>query len=181
MTRDVMERLRGKRVHVVGLSGTEGTAVVQFLLDRGVISITAHDLQSRETFPAAFRRYHAWMDPAAQEAAIDRLLTAPIQVRFRDRYLEGLDQAEVIYAGQAWFRHPENQPVARARDNGVPLSSMTELFFETVSCPILGVTGTNGKFTVVHLAAQMLVESGRKTLSAATTGRTSRFSTVWTR
>ena len=163
MTRDVMERLRGKRVHVVGLSGTEGTAVVQFLLDRGVTSITAHDLQSRETFPAAFRRYHAWMDPAAQEAAIDRLLTAPIQVRFRDRYLEGLDQAEVIYAGQAWFRHPENQPVARARDNGVPLSSMTELFFETVSCPILGVTGTNGKFTVVHLAAQMLAESGRKT------------------
>src|SRR5437588_12729231 len=40
---------------------------------------------------------------------------------------------------------------------------MTELFFETVPCPILGVTGTNGKFTVVHLAAQMLAESGRKT------------------
>ena len=163
MTRDVVERLRGKRVHVVGLSGTEGAAVVEFLLDRGVTSITAHDLQTPKVFPEAFRRYHVWMDPAAQEAAVHRLLTAPIQVRFRDRYLEGIDQAEVIYAGQAWFRHPENQPVARARDNGVPLSSMTELFFETVPCPILGVTGTNGKFTVVHLAAQMLAESGRKT------------------
>ncbi len=51
----------------------------------------------------------------------------------------------------------------RARDAGVPLSSMTALFFETVPCPILGVTGTNGKFTVVHLAATMLARSGRRT------------------
>jgi len=163
MIADVIARLRGKRIHVVGLSGTEGTAVVEFLLDHGVTSLTAHDLQTAEGFPAAFKRFHAWMDPAAQEAAIRRLLAAPIQIRFHERYLEDLQHAEVIYAGQAWFRHPENAPVARARDAGVRLSSMTELFFETVPCPILGVTGTNGKFTVVHLAAEMLAQSGRRT------------------
>lgn len=163
MIADVIARLRGKRIHVVGLSGTEGAAVVDFLLDHGVTSITGHDLQTEDGFPEAFRRTHAWMDPAAQEAAIARLLGAPIQRRFRDRYLEGIQHAEVIYAGQAWFRHPENAPLARARDAGVPLSSMTELFFETVPCPILGVTGTNGKFTVVQLAAEMLAASGRQT------------------
>jgi UDP-N-acetylmuramoylalanine--D-glutamate ligase len=160
---DVLRRLRGKRIHVIGLAGTEGSAVVEFLLDGGITSITAHDLETRQGFPDAFRRYHAWMAPAAQAAAIERLLAAPIERRFRDRYLDGLDEAEIIYAGQAWFRHPENQPVARARDRGVPLSSMTALFFETVPCPVLGVTGTNGKFTVVHLASQMLEESGRRT------------------
>jgi UDP-N-acetylmuramoylalanine--D-glutamate ligase len=159
----VIARLRGKRIHVVGLSGTEGTAVVQFLLDHGVTSITAHDLQTREAFPAAFRRSHGWMDRDTQEAAMHRLLGAPIELCFRDRYLHGLDRAEVIYASQAWFRYPENAPVVRARDAGVPLSSMTELFFETVPCPILGVTGTNGKFTVVHLASLMLAESGQRT------------------
>ena len=163
MMADVIARLRGKRVHVVGLSGTEGAAVVAFLLDRGVTSLTAHDLQTAEGFPAAFKRYHAWMDPVAQETAIRRLLGAPIRIRFRDRYLEGIDSADVIYAGQAWFRHPENAAVAGARDAGVQLSSMTELFFETVPCPILGVTGTNGKFTVVQLAADMLAQSGRPT------------------
>ena len=163
MIADVIARLRGRRIHVVGLSGTEGAAVVQFLLARGVTSITAHDLATRDEFPGAFRRYHAWMDPAAQETAIRQLLAAPVQFRFRDRYLEDIAQAEIIYAGQAWFRHPENAAVARARDAGVPLSSMTALFFETVPCPILGVTGTNGKFTVVHLAAEMLAGSGRRT------------------
>jgi len=163
MTADVIARLRGKRIHVVGLSGTEGAAVVDFLLDHGVASITAHDFQTKDAFPEAFRRYHAWMEPAAQEASIERLLGAPIHLRFRGRYLEAIEHADVIYAGQAWFRHPENAPIARARDAGVPLSSMTELFFETVPCPILGVTGTNGKYTVVQLAAEMLEKSGRRT------------------
>lgn len=158
-----LRALRGKNVHVVGLSGTEGSTVVDFLLDRGITTITAHDLQTRETFPEAFRRAHEWISPGEQDAAIVRLLAAPISIRFRDRYLEDIERAEVIYAGQAWFRHPENEPVRRARDAGVPLSSMTALFFETVPCPILGVTGTNGKFTVVHLTAEMLAASGRRT------------------
>ena len=164
MREDVLARLRGRRIHVIGFSGTEGAAVIQFLLDGGIGSITAHDLVTSEEFPAAFRRYHGWMTPVAQEAAIVQLLAAPIQRRFRERYLEDIARAEVIYAGQAWFRHPENAPVALARDAGAYLSSMTELFFETVPCPILGVTGTNGKFTVASLATDMLAASGRRTL-----------------
>lgn len=166
MISDVLSRLRGKNIHVVGLSGTEGSAVVDFLLGGGLTSITAHDLQTREAFPNAFRRAHEWMPPAEQDAALARLLGAPIHLCFRDRYLEGIEGADVIYAGQAWFRHPENEPVRRARDAGVPLSSMTALFFETVPCPILGVTGTNGKFTVVHMAAAMLAGGGRKTFTS---------------
>ena len=163
MIADVLRRLRGKNIHVVGLSGTEGTAVVDFLLHEGLTTITAHDLQAREGFADAFRRAHEWMTPAEQDQALDRLLKAPIRLCFRDRYLDGLEQAQVIYASQAWFRYPENAPLRRARAAGVPFSSMTALFFETVPCPILGVTGTNGKFTVVHLAAAMLTESRRQT------------------
>jgi len=159
---DVVRRLRGRAVHVVGLAGTEGSAVVEFLLRHGLTRITAHDLATRETFPDAFRRSHEWLAPAEREAALGRLLAAPIAVRFRDRYLEDIARADVIYTTQAWFRYPENAPVARARDAGVPLSSMTALFFETVPCPIVGITGTNGKFTVAHLAASMLEESGRR-------------------
>ena len=166
MIADVLARLRGRAIHVVGLSGTEGSTVVDFLLRAGITTITAHDLQTRETFPDAFRRAHVWMEPGERDAAVRRILAAPIALRFRDRYLEGLEAADVIYTTQAWFRHPENAPVRRARDLGVPLSSMTALFFETVPCPILGVTGTNGKYTVVHLAAAMLRESGRPTFES---------------
>jgi UDP-N-acetylmuramoylalanine--D-glutamate ligase len=160
---DVLARLRGRRIHVLGLSGTEGSTVVDFLLGHGVTTITAHDLAGADAFPAAFRRTHQWMTPAEQTAALERLARAPITRCLGDRYLEGIDGAEIIFVSQAWFRHPENEPVRRARDRGVPLSSMTALFFETVPCPIVGVTGTNGKFTVVRLAAMMLARSGRAT------------------
>jgi len=160
---DVLARLRGRRIHVVGFSGTEGSTVVDFLLAHGIATVTAHDFAAADAFPDAFRRAHEWMTLAEQDQALDRLLRAPIARRFGDRYLEGLEQAEIIYAGQAWFRHAANEPVRRARDRGVPLSSMTALFFETAPCPIVGVTGTNGKFTVVRLAAMMLARSGRRT------------------
>jgi UDP-N-acetylmuramoylalanine--D-glutamate ligase len=160
---DVLARLRGRRIHVLGLAGTEGSTVVDFLLAQGITTITAHDLAGAEAFPSAFRRTHQWMTPAEQSAALERLLRAPITRCFGDRYLDGIGTAELIYVTQAWFRHAENEPVRRARDLGVPLSSMTALFFETVPCPIVGVTGTNGKFTVVRLATMMLARSGRAT------------------
>jgi UDP-N-acetylmuramoylalanine--D-glutamate ligase len=160
---DVLARLRGRRIHVIGLSGTEGSTVVDFLLSHRITTITAHDLTEEDAFPDAFRRAHQWMTPAEQTEALARLLRAPITRCFGRRYLEGIDAAEIIYVSQAWFRHAENEPVRRARDRGVPLSSMTALFFETAPCPILGVTGTNGKFTVVRLAALMLARSGRRT------------------
>ncbi|HEV2359300.1 MAG TPA: UDP-N-acetylmuramoyl-L-alanine--D-glutamate ligase [bacterium] len=163
MIADVLARLRGRRIHVVGLSGTEGSTVVDFLLAHGITTVTAHDLAAAAAFPEVFRRTHEWMPPVEQEAALARLTRAPITRCFADRYLEGIDRAEIVYVSQAWFRHPENEPVRRVRDRGVPLSSMTALFFETVPCPIAGVTGTNGKFTVVRLAAMMLARSGRPT------------------
>ena len=163
MIAEVRARLRGRRIHVLGLAGTEGSTVVDFLLAHGITTITAHDLAGADAFPAAFRRTHSWMTPPEQAAALERLARAPITRCFGDRYLEGIDAAEVIFVSQAWFRHSENEPVRRARDRGVPLSSMTALFFETVPCPIVGVTGTNGKFTVVRLAAMMLARSGRAT------------------
>jgi UDP-N-acetylmuramoylalanine--D-glutamate ligase len=159
----VVARLRGRRIHVVGFSGAEGSTVVDFLLAHGITTVTAHDFASKEAFPATFRSAHEWMTPAEQDRALDRLLRAPIARRFGDRYLDGIDDAEIIYAGQAWFRHAANEPVRRARDRGVPLSSMTALFFETAPCPITGVTGTNGKFTVVRLTAMMLARGGRRT------------------
>ncbi|MCC5878641.1 MAG: UDP-N-acetylmuramoyl-L-alanine--D-glutamate ligase [Idiomarina sp.] len=50
-----------------------------------------------------------------------------------------------------------------ARDGGVEFISDIELFARLVEVPVLAVTGSNGKSTVVSLTAQMLQHCGRKT------------------
>jgi UDP-N-acetylmuramoylalanine--D-glutamate ligase len=152
----------GKAVHVIGPSGTEGSAVIDYLLRRGGSTITAHDLsRGREEFAEAFRRTHQWLPPEEREAALERLRDSPVTIRYRDRYLEGIDRATLIVVPQSWFRHPENEPLKALRAAGVPFTSMTRLFFDTCPCPVIGVTGTNGKFTVATLIYQMLREAGR--------------------
>jgi len=158
-TRTRLEWYRGKNIHVLGFSGTEGSTVIDFLVRRGITTLTAHEMHSREEFEREFDRTHQWLQPALRREAMARLFAAPVTFRWRDRYLEGIETAEVIFVPQSWFRHPQNAAVQTRRDRGVPLSSMTHLFFEESPCPIIGVTGTNGKFTVAYLIHQMLQRS----------------------
>ncbi len=162
-----LARLRGRRIHVLGPSGTEGSTVIDFLVGRGITGITAHDLNPPERFAGTLARTHRWLDDAGRAALLGRLRGAPIVWRQGAQYLQGLDDAEIIFAPQSWFRHPENAPVREAARRGVPLSSMMQLFFETWPGPTLGVTGTNGKFTVVTLIGAMFEAAG---IPAVTTG-----------
>jgi len=156
----VLARLRGRRIHVLGPGGTEGSTVIDFLVRHGITSITAHELEPAERFAATVARTHQWLDERGRAELLARLRAAPISWRWGPQYLEGLEAAEVIFAPQSWFRHPQNQPVRDAARRGVPLSSMTQLFFELWPGPVLGVTGTNGKFTVVTLISAMLEAAG---------------------
>jgi len=156
----VLARLRGRRIHVLGPSGTEGSTVMDFLLRGGITTITAHDLEPPERFAATVERTHRWLDETGRATLVRRLRAAPVAWRQGQDYLRGIDAAEVIFVPQSWFRHPQNAPVRAAADRGIPLSSMTQLFFEVCPGPILGVTGTNGKFTVVTLIAAMLEAAG---------------------
>lgn len=154
---EALDGLRDKNIHVLGISGTEGSAVADFLLAQG-IEVTCHDLNTPKTFPEVFHRTHVWMTLEERERAVRMWRSQP--VRWADRYLEGIEWAEIIFLPQAWFRHPENAPVRRRLEAGARAHSMTQLVFDLCPCPIVGVTGTNGKFTVATLIHRMLVASG---------------------
>jgi UDP-N-acetylmuramoylalanine--D-glutamate ligase len=153
-----VEALRGLRVHVLGVSGTEGSAVAEFLLAQGIEPV-CHDLHTPEEFPAAFHRTHAWMDPEERERRVRWWLGQP--VRWRPRYLEGIEDAQVVFLPQAWFRLPENAALRPLLESGaLRPHSLTQLVLELAPCPVVGVTGTNGKFTVVTLVHRILDASG---------------------
>ncbi len=53
-----------------------------------------------------------------------------------------------------------NTIIERAIDNGVEITSDIELFCRSIDAPLVAVTGSNGKSTVVSLLAQMIERAG---------------------
>ncbi len=54
--------------------------------------------------------------------------------------------------------------IAEAKKNNMPVRMSADLFAEISGIPIVGVTGTRGKSSVVHMAYEILKASGKKVL-----------------
>lgn len=65
---------------------------------------------------------------------------------------------------------PHDPALAGARAAGVPVVGDVELFARAATAPVIAVTGTNGKSTVVTLAAHLARAAGRRVLSGGNLG-----------
>ncbi len=131
--------LKEKRVAVIGI-GVSNTPLLQMLLENG-ISVTACDKRSREQ-----------LGTLAQE-----LESQGAVLRLGEDYLAGLDQ-DVI------FRTPGLRPdvpeLQRAQARGSVITSEMEVFFDVCPCPIIAVTGSDGKTTTTTMIAGLLRAAG---------------------
>jgi UDP-N-acetylmuramoylalanine--D-glutamate ligase len=66
---------------------------------------------------------------------------------------------------------PRTAPVlAEALRRGIPVVSEIELAARELACPIVGITGTNGKSTTTTLVGQALANAGRRTFTGGNLG-----------
>lgn len=130
-----------ERIGILGL-GVTGLSVAEFLLQHGTQPIlldTREDAGKRIGKNAALKECELHCGALKLEVVL------------------GLDLV-IISPGIAL-----TDPVLiMARDAGVEFISDIELFARLVDVPVVGVTGSNGKSTVVSLIAHMLRECGRK-------------------
>ena len=80
--------------------------------------------------------------------------------------LEGIDLV-ITSPGFA----PDSAPMMAAQLEGIPVWSEVEFAARRLECPVIAVTGTNGKTTVVEQATEMLQESGLRAVAAGNIGR----------
>ncbi|UCG51877.1 MAG: UDP-N-acetylmuramoyl-L-alanine--D-glutamate ligase [Candidatus Latescibacterota bacterium] len=64
----------------------------------------------------------------------------------------------------------EHPLVRRARQTGITVTGELEIAFRFCSSPIIGVTGTNGKSTVVSLLGEVFTAAGRRVVVAGNIG-----------
>ena len=137
--REYVDSLRNKTVAVLGI-GVSNTPLVRLLLDHG-IRVTACDKRTREELGAL----------------ADELEGAGCALRLGPDYLEGLHE-DVIFRTPGL--RPDMPQIAAAVANGSVLTSEMEAFFQVCPCPIIAVTGSDGKTTTTTLIAELLKAAG---------------------
>ncbi|HHT17898.1 MAG TPA: UDP-N-acetylmuramoyl-L-alanine--D-glutamate ligase [Papillibacter sp.] len=136
---DYLKGLDGKRIAVLGV-GVSNTPLIELLLKAG------HDVV------ACDRSERTSLGERAEH-----LESLGAKLRLGEDYLKDLD-ADVI------FRTPGIRPdlpeIAEAVSRGAVLTSEMEAFFEVCPCPIIAVTGSDGKTTTTTIISEFLRAAG---------------------
>lgn len=150
--KELIKKYDGKNIHIVGIAGAEGSAIAEFLAINGIDDLTGHDFSDRENFGKSFNSTHLSLKPKERGIALDHLLKLPIKINYEENYLSCVENADIVFVSQVWFKYPQNLPKLKdLYDRGIPFKTITNLYFEIAPCKIISVTGTNGKTTTSRL------------------------------
>lgn len=156
---EIIEELKNKNIHLVGISSAEGSALAEFLLQQGVKKIVAHDFKEEDEFENNFYLTHQGYSYSEKREKFEKLIKSPIRINFRDSYLKEIEKAQAIFVTQGWYLYENNAILHESKKKGIKFFSMTQLYFDLAPCPIIAVTGTNGKSTTSRLIYEMLSNS----------------------
>ena len=137
---EYLTSLQNKTVAVIGI-GVSNRPLIELLLSRGV-AVTACDRKDR----------------SALGALAEELEEQGCRFRLGADYLKDLTE-DII------FRTPGMRPdlpeLTAAVRRGSVLTSEMEAFFAVCPCPIIAVTGSDGKTTTTTIIAELLRAAGR--------------------
>ena len=135
------QSLAGKKIAVLGL-GVSNRPLVRLLLWAGC-AVTGCDRTPREKL----------------EEEVLELERMGCRLSLGQGYLDGL-HADLVFRTPGM--HPNNPGLEKLRAEGAEVTSEMEVFFHVCPCPIIAVTGSDGKTTTTTLIAEMLKAAGRK-------------------
>jgi len=156
-----IEDLRNKKIHIVGISGTEGSSVAFFLISLGCKYLFGHDFSLKSEFNKNYRFFYWGLSQKKINEQIKILKHNFNKIYFGQNYLKDINKAELIFAASSWFRYKANHSLKRLRKNQL-FWNWYNLLLEFYHGTLIGVTGTAGKGTTTHLVYNILKASGKK-------------------
>lgn len=136
---EYVHSIKNKRIAVIGI-GVSNEPLIEMLL-KGGCHVTACD-----------RRSAAEMGDELQ-----KLLNMGAELKLGEDYLEGLDQ-DIIFRTPGLMPFEPHLQAAKAR--GCIITSEMEVFMALCPCPIIAVTGSDGKTTTSSIISALLKAAG---------------------
>ena len=132
--------LRGKRVTVIGI-GVSNRPLLRLLAGAGA-EVIARDKKTEEQLGDIVPQLKEW----------------GVKLVLGEQYMDNID-------GDVVFRTPGLRPdhpgLLAAKEKGAEVTSEMEVFFEVCPCPVIAVTGSDGKTTTTSVIAEMLKAAGK--------------------
>lgn len=150
-TSEYLESLQGRSIAVIGM-GVSNTPLIRMLL-RAELKVTVCDKSPRER---------------VEEQAAE-LESLGGKLRLGPDYLAKIHKADIIFRTPGLS--PNTPELQKAVEGGSILTSEMELFFRLCPCPIIGVTGSDGKTTTTTLISEFLKEAGKNVYLGGNIGR----------
>ncbi len=156
----IIQKLKNSKVHVIGVAGIEGSEIALFLnqIEADPSNITLHQLTPEKSFKENFFKYNQAFSQDELEQRYKTLLNSNFTFRFDKDYLKDIEEADIIFAPQSLFMHDSNKPLLELQDT---LNTITNLYFQLIPCPIIAVTGSNGKSTTTQLIYKIINNSSK--------------------
>ena len=132
--------LRGKQVTVIGI-GVSNRPLLRLLVGAGA-EVTARDKKTEDQLGDIALQLKEW----------------GVRLVLGEQYMEDI-------SGDVVFRTPGLRPdhpgLLAAKARGAEITSEMEVFFEVCPCPMIAVTGSDGKTTTTSVIAEMLRAAGK--------------------
>ena len=136
---EYIESIKEKRIAVIGI-GVSNEPLIELLLNKGC-HVTACDKRSMEEMGEEGRKLEAM----------------GAELKLGEDYLEGLDQ-DIIFRTPGLMPFDPHLEAAKAR--GSLVTSEMELFMSLCPCPVIAVTGSDGKTTTTTIISELLKAAG---------------------
>lgn len=129
------------KVCILGF-GLEGTSAINYYLKRGA-NIFVYDQKPYTQF---------------SRTLIEELVEKGVRFDFGQEELGNFDFDLCLRSPGIPF---EGALITSVKDQQIPITSTTKIFFDLCPCPIVGITGSKGKGTTASLIFEMAKKSGR--------------------
>ena len=134
-----LESIQGKRIAVIG-AGVSNTPLIALLREAG-LPVTVHDKKEADALGTRYTE----------------LAALGVSFSLGEDYLDYLSE-DIVFRTPGL--HPEHPALCEVRARGGVVTSEMELFFAVCPCPIIGITGSDGKTTTTTLTYEFLKHAG---------------------
>jgi UDP-N-acetylmuramoylalanine--D-glutamate ligase len=164
---NIIETFKQRTIHIYGITGAEGYAVLDWLCSLGHTKIVAHDFSvSMDVLKTEWLRVHEVRTPE-DEVRFDEILKLEhITWMLGDKYAALPQQGDIFFVVQSWFRYSVNaflKPFFATNLEVLPeyrdhVWTLTRLYFTLFPGKLIAVTGSDGKTSTTRMIGTIMQE-----------------------